>query len=320
MTKRILSRKLIRVAILLVVLLALVQLIHPKLDNPPVTADLQAPADVKQVFKKACYDCHSNETNLLWFDEIQPAYTLVRGHVIKARKVLNFSHWDSLATPQQKATLYLSLNQILYKEMPLEQYTMLHPRANVTEADITLLKNYLQSLTPVKTSDTSRVNAGERQYAQWMANKGSHATVQPAANGIAYIPGYNNWKAISTSDRFDNNTMRIIFGNDVAVKAIREGNINPWPDGTIFAKVAWDKLVDSTGKVRAGEFKQVEFMIKDAKKYASSKGWGWARWLGMQLKPYGGTNVNFSRECQNCHKPFKDNDYVFTMPLQLNAR
>ncbi|KAI9451717.1 cytochrome P460 [Russula earlei] len=320
MATRIFSKRIVRVALLLLIPLVAIQFIHPRLENPPVSADLQAPPEVKQILERSCYDCHSNQTHLLWFDEIQPAYTLVKGHVLKARKMLNFSHWDSLTPPQQKATLYLSLNKILYGEMPLSQYTMLHRNAKMTEEDITVLKKYLVNLTPVKVSDTSRVNAGNRQYAQWINHSTTPVAVQPAANGIEYIRGYNNWKAISTTDRFDNGTIRVIFGNEVAVKAIEEGNINPWPDGTIFAKVAWDKLVDSSGNIHAGEFKQVEFMIKDAKKYAFSKGWGWARWLGMQLKPYGGKNVNFSRECQGCHQPFKDNDFVFTMPLQLKAK
>ena len=55
------------------------------------------------------------------------------------------------------------------------------------------------------------------------------------------LPDYKNWKAISSTDRFDNHTMREILGNDVAVKAIADGHINPWPDGTAFAKVAWQQ-------------------------------------------------------------------------------
>ncbi len=120
---------------------------------------------------------------------------------------------------------------------------------------------------------------------------------------------------VSTTDRVDNNTLRIIYGNDVAIKAIQEGHINPWPNGTIFAKVAWDALQDADGNVHSGEFKQVEYMIKDDKKYAATGGWGWARWVTPQLKPYG-KNITFSTECINCHRPMKDNDLVFTMPVK----
>lgn len=293
-----------------------IQFIRPEIKNPPVTADIQAPDDVKKILKKSCYDCHSNETELKWFDQIAPAYWLVADHVKEGREDLNFSNWDSLAPGDKKGSLFLSMNQILFKEMPLSDYTMLHPEAKISDNDITILKNYLISLTPVKTSDSARFSAAEKQYNDWI-NKAAIA-VNPALNGIEFIKGYGQWKAISTTDRFDNSTLRVIFGNAIAVKAIEEHHTNPWPDGTTFAKVAWEQLVDADSVVHAGEFKQVEFMIKDADKYKKTKGWGWARWKGMDLKPYGKT-VLFANECVSCHKPLKDNDYVFTTPLALET-
>ena len=59
--------------------------------------------------------------------------------------------------------------------------------------------------------------------------------------------------------------MRVILGNDIAIRAIENARTNPWPDGTGFAKLAWDQLSDEKGIVRTGAFKQVEFMIKDEK-------------------------------------------------------
>jgi hypothetical protein len=104
------------------------------------------------------------------------------------------------------------------------------------------------------------------------------------------------------------------LGNDVAIKAIAEHHINPWPDGTAFAKVAWAQQPDGKGNVQTGAFVQVELMIRDSKKYASTKGWGWGRWRGMDLKPYG-KDANFTNECIGCHEPVRQNDYVYTMPL-----
>lgn len=325
-----LKRKRTRVVLLLLLAcFAAIQFIRPAIPNPPVTADINVPADVHQVLKAACYDCHSNETQLKWFDQVAPAYWLVADHVKQGRMALNFSQWDSLAPAAQKANLYLSVNQVLFGAMPLSQYTALHPGAKLTDKEISILKNYVGSLSPLTASDTAAFHAAAKQYEQWInskvvredTNHGVRDTnhgVQPALNGIGYINGYNNWKAISTTDRFDNGTMRVIFGNEVAAKAIEEGHINPWPDGTVFAKVAWEQLVDTAGMVHAGRFKQVEFMIKDSKKYASTKGWGWARWLGTQLTPYGKT-AGFATECVNCHNPLKNTDYVFTIPRPLKA-
>ena len=120
---------------------------------------------------------------------------------------------------------------------------------------------------------------------------------------------------MSTTDRFDNGTLRVIFANPIAVKAIRDHQTNPWPDGAVFAKAAWDQRLDTaTGQVHAGAYKQVEFMIKDKAKYAATGGWGFARWVkGLDLAPYGKTAL-FTTECVNCHKPMQDNDLVFTIP------
>ncbi|SFD89674.1 Cytochrome P460 [Chitinophaga sp. CF118] len=310
------KRKWIVSLLFLVICFTGMQFIRPEIKNPPVTGDIAAPAEVKNILKRSCYDCHSNETNLKWFDKIAPAYWLVAGHVKKGRQALNFSTWDSLAPADQKGNLYLSLNQILFKEMPRSDYSLLHPTAKITENDITTLKNYVTSLTPVKISDTSRFTAVEKQYNAWITRAASSPDVKPVLNGIGYINDYAAWKAISTTDRFDNNTLRVIFGNDIAVRAIEQQHTNPWPNGTVFAKVAWEQLIDADGQVHTGEFKQVEFMIKDAQKYKSTAGWGWARWKGLDLKPYGKT-VLFATECVNCHKPLKDNDFVFTTPLSL---
>jgi len=75
--------------------------------------------------------------------------------------------------------------------------------------------------------------------------------------------------------------------------------------------------MDSTGNVSTGEFWQVEFMVKDAVKYKDTKGWGWGRWRGLDLQPYG-KDALFVTECTRCHAPVKDNDFVFTYPIHLS--
>ncbi|HMH24560.1 MAG TPA: cytochrome P460 family protein [Puia sp.] len=326
------SKKWSSILVLFFLCVAGAQFIRPRIDNPAVTEDLQAPAGLKQVLKRSCYNCHSNETSLAWFDQLTPANWLVAGHIREGRKVLNFSNWDSLTKDQQKAKLFASLYQAEYDGMPLSQYTMFHPDAKITGQDIAVFKTYLSTLTPGIYSDTAKARAGELQYKKWIqASGGPYAAGPPGAgspgltvsgvailpefNGIGYIPGFRDWEAISTTERFDNGTLRLILGNDVAVRAIKEQHTNPWPDGAIFAKVAWDQANDSSGMVHAGEFKQVEFMIKDKHKYASSEGWGFGRWVkGLSLVPYG-KDANFVTECVNCHRPMKDNDFVFTMPI-----
>jgi hypothetical protein len=137
-----------------------------------------------------------------------------------------------------------------------------------------------------------------------------------APNGIALPEGYRDWRVIGISHREDNRTLRIILGNDKAVAAARSGDLHPWPDGSILAKLVWkDVTHEAWAKATVpGEFVHAEFMVKDAGRYAATGGWGFARWTGREQMPYG-KDADFVQECFGCHTPRKDNDYVFTHPV-----
>ena len=142
--------------------------------------------------------------------------------------------------------------------------------------------------------------------------------VAPALNGIAFPKDYPDWKVIAVSDRTDNKTMRVILGNEVAVAAARSGKTNPWPDGAILGKVVWKQgaMEFWPTALEPKDFVHVEFMVKDEKKWSETGGWGYARWKGNELKPYG-KDANFAQECMACHTPVKQRDWVFTSPALL---
>jgi Cytochrome P460/Haem-binding domain len=313
-------RIVLRVSGILLVGLVALQFVRPSLQNHPTAAELQVPPEVKQILKTSCYDCHSNETKLAWFDWPVPAYWLVIKDVREGRKHLNFSEIGKLPAGQQRAAFYESLSQIELGAMPLGPYKRLHSGTAVTPEQILMLKKYLGPQTPTAPADGSAIAAANAEFENWIPTGNDLSTnVSPAPNGIAFLPGYKNWTPISSTNRFDNHTIRQILGNDVAVKAIAGNQINPWPDGAAFAKVAWEQLADESGVIHPGKFYQVEFMIRDSKKYSSTLGWGWARWRGTQLKPYG-ANANFAKECVGCHSPLKPTDYVFTEPISISQR
>ena len=288
---------------------------RPTIENPPVTGEIQAPKEVSNILRKACYDCHSNESNIRWYDKINPVYWKVAKDVKEGRAVLNFSEWAGMAKPDQAAKIWEAVNQIQSGDMPIKSYQIVHPGTKVSDSDLDMLKKYLLIMVKNKPGDTGKANALAKQYGNWIKEDKVPAAVPIALNGIAYLPDYKNWKVVTTSDRFDNGTMRVVFGNDVAIKAIAENHTNPWPDGTIFAKVGWDKLTDAEGNIKTGAFKQVEYMIKDAQKYKSTAGWGFARFKTPKLLPYGKTRF-FATECVNCHRPMRNNDFVFTFPVK----
>jgi hypothetical protein len=126
---------------------ASIQFIRPPITHPPVTAEIDVPGEVKRTLKNSCYDCHSNETRLAWFDEIVPAYLLVARDVERGRSRLNFSDVGKLSAAQQKGVLYEAVNQIQLGAMPLAAYARLHPASVITPAQMTSLKNYLHLQT-----------------------------------------------------------------------------------------------------------------------------------------------------------------------------
>lgn len=326
--------------VLLIILLlgfGLLQLTGSKVTNPPVEATFTGPTEVMNILKRSCYDCHSNETKLVWYDRIAPVSWLVAKDVEAGRKVLNFSNWGKLNKKQQTNNLYNIVNFVMLGSMPLPNYLKMHPGAKVSAEELEVLKDYAlnetSALSPVQLKGPGNGISGVDFHSEARlkmisdsldkvltnANiKNKRLKVDPAPNGIAYPRGYGNWELVSTTDRFDNHTIRAIFGNKIAVEAIKSKQIQPWPDGAVLAKVLWKEQLDSKGIIMPGAFIHAEFMIKDAAKYADTDGWGWARWVGDDLKPYGNSPA-FVAECTNCHAPMKDNDYVFTMPLNLKS-
>lgn len=284
------------------------------IESVPAKPLAGVPEEINAILEKSCFDCHSSQSNLSWYDKIVPLDYFVNGHIEKGRAALDFSKWDSLGNPARNNLLYYSLNKILEGEMPLKSYSYIHGDNKPSENDIALLKSYLKERTPRKAFDPSQGVDSNKTLIS--LKKEEKIVVAPNANGIEYIPDYKDWKLISFSDRFDNGTMRLIYANDIAVKAIQDNKVKPWPDGAIFAKAAWKSKTNSDGTLSSGEFFQVEFMIKDAQKFKNSLGWGWARWRGKDLKPYGGEAI-LTTECTNCHKPLKESDYVFTRPFLL---
>ena len=137
----------------------------------------------------------------------------------------------------------------------------------------------------------------------------------PNLDGIELPEKYKDWKVISASHRTDNKSMRIILGNDIAIKAARSKQTNPWPDGSILGKLVWKQTTEENWPtaIAPKEFIHAEFMVKDSKKHKENgTGWGWARWLGKEQKVYGE-----KQSCIACHTPVKGRDWVFTTPIEL---
>jgi mono/diheme cytochrome c family protein len=301
-----------KLMIVAVVAFAVMQAVRPGIPAKPAAAELQAPPQVRQILEKNCYSCHSDQPRLAWFDQIVPGYWLVRSDILTAREHLDFSTLGSKPAAVQKATLYEAVNMIQLGAMPLPRFVMLHPDAKVTPEELATLKAYLAPWTPA--ANQPGTNSATTVAPPAAPAPISLTAVPPELNGFPFDASFENWRPISTTDRGDNNTFRFVLGNDIAVKAAQSGNISPWPDGARFAKIAWQQESGPDGLVHPGKFVQVELMLKDAQRYKDTDGWGWGRWRGLDLKPYG-KDAHFVEECTTCHMPVRGDDYVYTLPI-----
>ena len=128
--------------------------------------------------------------------------------------------------------------------------------------------------------------------------------------GISIPKGYRDWTLIAVSHRTDNkDELRAILGNPAAAKALRNGTL-PLPDGAMLAKLAWQRvpMPEFQGAFMPGAPPRIEFMVKNSKKYASTGGWGFARFIDG--KPASEAD---HKTCFPCHEAnVKGHDFVFT--------
>jgi len=150
----------------------------------------------------------------------------------------------------------------------------------------------------------------------YMAPASEHADGEAAPIfGIKIPPGYRDWRLISVAHEEGNlNDLRALLGNDVAIEAYREGKL-PFPDGTIIARLAWsyvpseenNKVFGRSQSFVAGAATNVQFMVKDSRKYSATGGWGFA-----QFKDGKPADEALLKTCFPCHVPVKGRDFVFT--------
>ena len=153
-----------------------------------------------------------------------------------------------------------------------------------------------------------------------------HASGQSDADsspiyGVKIPAGYRDWKVIAVASllvpgKLDQ--LRAQFGNDIAIKAYKEGTL-PFPDGSIIVAKHWTRVSSElNNKVLNGPFPgaqsfvigspvNIQIMVKDSKKYAESGGWGFA-----DFKDGKAGDKALHETCFPCHAPAKDHDYVFT--------
>jgi cytochrome c551/c552 len=128
--------------IFLVVVLVGIQFIPLEQSSPPVQYDLIAPTDIKNILRKGCYDCHSNETNWAWYTKVAPLSWLTTGDVNKARKKLNFSDWGLMRASEQAKMKEEIWEEVREESMPPWQYRIMHPSTKLSIEEKNLIRSW----------------------------------------------------------------------------------------------------------------------------------------------------------------------------------
>jgi hypothetical protein len=145
-------RGLKRIGLLFVLVFCGIQFIRPQRTNPPVVpartieAYTSIPPGVHATLRRACMDCHSNESRWPWYSNIAPVSWFLVDHVNQARSHVNFSEWD-LRMNRRSGPRYDQLcEEVQSGAMPLTSYLLLHHDARLSKNDVDSLCSWTQSL------------------------------------------------------------------------------------------------------------------------------------------------------------------------------
>ena len=132
-----------RVLLVFLGLFIVIQVIRLEKTNPYTNPDDEIKVDdrVKTILKTSCYDCHSNNTQWPWYSNIAPISWLTVGHVIDARKWVNFSEWESYDQAKKD-----KIKRLIFREvagaMPPFTYCMMHGNAELSTSDMKTLRDW----------------------------------------------------------------------------------------------------------------------------------------------------------------------------------
>jgi hypothetical protein len=163
-----------------------------------------------------------------------------------------------------------------------------------------------------------------------LAAKDKYTLKSPSGIKFSEFRGYEAWQAISVSQPDDEGgcgtspapgCIKVIVGNPAAIKAYRSGipdNGKSVPDGAAFAKIEWQKGRNPAAAYPVtvpGPYAEVSFMLKNAKRFAKTDGWGYSTFrydaASDSFKPFG-DGPEFVNTCHACHTIVKARDFVFT--------
>jgi mono/diheme cytochrome c family protein len=273
-----------------------------KMKNPLPETD-EVVSQGQEVFLGSCAQCHGADAHgdtTIGRNMNPPAMDLSSAHV---------QHWSDAEL------FWIIQNGVRLTGMPSW-------KSSISDNDTWKLAHFIHRLPRLDAASVSTAAPSQARAATSTQDK--YALKIP--NGLAFseFRGYESWPVIAISH--NGNTLAAILGNPVMINAYKAGfpgNGKPFPDGAKMAKVHWNAKVDANepgGPTVPGTQHDVDFMLKDGKRFADSGGWGYGafeydaasdtfRPATLKDKPPQGNDAKCGFAC---HTAVKTRDYVFT--------
>ena len=132
-------RLIFKIAIITVILFfVVIQFFQPAKNQSTDSEDLifkheQIPENVQKLLKTSCFDCHTNNTNYLWYHKIVPVSWMINKHIVEGKDELNFSEWGKMDNYDRIGALEDIRQELEQKTMPIKQYVWMHKDARLTD-------------------------------------------------------------------------------------------------------------------------------------------------------------------------------------------
>jgi hypothetical protein len=163
-----------------------------------------------------------------------------------------------------------------------------------------------------------------------MAQQDKDTVKVPGGLALSEFKGYEGWQSVAPSLTDSAKVIRLILANPVMIKAYRAGvpgNGKPFPEGSKIAKILWEqkKITEAPFSASApdtvpGPLTELEFIVKDSKRFPDAHGWGYAAFkydaATDKLTPVTSTDhppqANDARCGAACHEMAAATNYIFT--------
>jgi hypothetical protein len=136
-------------------LVVAIQLVPVDRPTPPSGSEIPASPEVRAVLRRACYDCHSTQTQWPWYSHVAPFSWLVASDVREGTAEVNFSAWDRYSAAEQAKKLAKSRKEVDKGKMPLWFYLAIHRNARLSPAEVALIDAWAGALPSPTPSPTA---------------------------------------------------------------------------------------------------------------------------------------------------------------------